>query len=49
MNILQSVSFGKIFLLLEGGGFVVKLVAAEAIRQHVFFFSLLYFFDKKIW
>ena len=28
-------------------GFVVKLVAAELIRPHIFFFTLSYFVDNK--
>ena len=31
-----------------GGGFVVKLVAAKVIRQHMFFFTLTYFLDNYI-
>ena len=39
--------FWWIFLFLEGGRFVVKLVTAKVIRQHVFFFTLSYFFEIK--
>ena len=38
-----------IFLFLEGGRFVVKLVTAKVIRQHMFFFTLSYFLDNNIW
>ena len=30
------------------GGFVVKLLAAKVIRQHMFFFTLSYFLDKLV-
>ena len=41
--------FWWIFLFLEGGRFVVKLVTAKVIRQHMFFFTLSYFLDNNIW
>ena len=37
-----------IFLLLEVGGFVFKLVAAKVIGQHMFFFILSYFLDNNL-
>ena len=37
-----------IFLFVEGGGFVVQLVAAQTIRQHMFFFTLSYFVDNNL-
>ena len=33
----------------RGGGFVVKLVAAKVISQHMFFFALSYFVYKHLW
>ena len=53
-KIWQLLSFGEFFSSWKGGGFVVKLVAAKVICQHMFFFTLTHFLDnnplnKKIW
>ena len=47
-KILQSLSFWEFFSSWKGGGFVVKLVAAKVIRQHMFFFTLTYFLDNNL-
>ena len=36
---LTIASFGHEFFFVEGGGFVVQLVAAKVIPQHMFFFT----------
>ena len=36
-------------LFLEGGGFVVKLVAAKVTRQHMIFFTASYFLFDNLW
>ena len=44
----QSLSLGVFFLFLEVCEFVVKPVAAKVIRQHMFFFTLTYFFINNL-
>ena len=39
-KILQSLSVREFFSSWKGGEFVVKLVAAEIIIQHMFFFKI---------
>ena len=40
---LTILSFAKFFSSWKGGEFVVKLVAATVIRQHMLFFTMSYF------
>ena len=40
-EIWQSLSFGEVFSCWKGGGFVVKLVAAKIIRQHMLFLYII--------
>ena len=40
---LTIFKFWGIFLFLDSGGFVVKLLASKVICQHMFFFTLSYF------
>ena len=50
-KIWQSLSFGEFFSSLKGGGgsgFVVKLVAAKVILQHLFFFAVTHLLDKNL-
>ena len=49
MKMWQPLGFGDFFPFLEEGGFVVKLVAAEVISEHMFFFTLSYFLVINIW
>ena len=42
-------SFGECFSSWNGGGFVVKLIAAKVIYQLIFYFTLSYFFANNIW
>ena len=48
LALLQSLSFEKVFLLLEEGGCLVKLVAAKVILQRMLFFTYSYFFYNNV-
>ena len=49
MKIWQSLSLGEFFSSWKGDGFVVKLLAAKVIRQHMFLFTLSYFLVNNLW
>ena len=48
IKIWQSLKFWE-FSLFGREGFLFKLVAAKVICQHMFFFTLSYYLDKKFW
>ena len=48
LKIRKSLSFGEFFSSWKGGGFVVKLVAAKVIHQHMFFFTLSNFLNNNL-
>ena len=51
-NYIENLTIFKFWLFfhfLKGGGFDVKLLAAKVIRQHMFFFTLSFFFCNNIW
>ena len=48
-KIWQSLSFSEFFSSWKGDGFVVELVAAKVIHQHMFLFTLSYFLNDNLW
>ena len=49
MKMWQFLSFGEFFSSWMGEGFVIKLVAAKVIHQHMFFFTLSLLLDNNLW